>query len=297
MKEGLRDTIDSPADRRARNHQGKEKGANASQGGLGVFSRVVRAVNRGIRQERADTKNGRCRPLIGEVPSVRCERHAKDRGHGQQSCLRGDEEMRQGDIGKMSLDHQHYADRARFNGFVPAEGQSELMFLSEETMQVHTGVYEDARRIQNGLIDPHPGEVTRRRATCFNLRRERLRHSSVPAGTTRNSTPLRIARGSLGSAIGAMWPSPYRGESVTHVEESARHRNRDGRITGKLRIPLLQLGIEGRFGKTGGSNGSAEPEYDAACVFGIRLRCTLDGAVTMLRRHSAELRAVPTRLC
>ena len=61
--------------------------------------------------------------------------------------------MRQGDIGKMSVHHRHNTDRARFNGFVSAEDQSELMFLTEETMQVHRVEYDDARRIEHGPID------------------------------------------------------------------------------------------------------------------------------------------------
>ncbi len=69
------------------------------------------------------------------------KRDDQDRQNGQRSCFACDQQMRDRDIAKLTLDHEQEAGNPSLCNFMSAEDQSILMPIIQEMAKLHSCKY------------------------------------------------------------------------------------------------------------------------------------------------------------
>ena len=134
MQKNFGKTIDLFADWSVGNDDRQRERTDGGQSRLRVFSRIVRAVDHGVREERAHSHKHRGHPPVGKMPGVPGQSNTEKREHGQYAGLRSDEEMTQRGLAKLTLKHEEKTGRPGFNSLVAAECQTELVFFVYESL-------------------------------------------------------------------------------------------------------------------------------------------------------------------
>ncbi len=147
--ECLGEPVDTFANRRKRNDDGKEKCAGAGECRLGVGSGIVRLVNPGICKKGGHTQKHSRGPSVGKVSRVLGESDAQGRESSQQPGLRSDRQMRQCEPGDVALDHEQQADCSCFDRLVTAEYQPVLMLLMHNFADSHGVKRSPAQRARS----------------------------------------------------------------------------------------------------------------------------------------------------
>lgn len=127
MQKILGETIYLLSDRSIRDGDREYESAQPCHSGFRVFARIVRRMDGGVREERADSQERGGSPSVGEVARVAGIRDSQSRENSQQSGLRGDLDVCQGNHGEMALRHEKEANPSRFHSLVPAKREPELM--------------------------------------------------------------------------------------------------------------------------------------------------------------------------
>jgi hypothetical protein len=91
----------------------------------------MRSVDCSIRKERARRDESCGHPSVREVTSKASQCEAEERKDCQDAGFRSDEEVAQGRLRQLSLDHQEKACSPGFDRLVAAEHETELMLLRQ----------------------------------------------------------------------------------------------------------------------------------------------------------------------